>query len=199
MSKVVLKDVRISFPRLFKPEGFQGSDQNKKYSAQFILDADDPGHKKAIKELKDAINATGQAKWGKKWRGGEMSLKGLCLKAADPDLQGQTFVEDIELENDDGELPEYAENAYFVSASETKRPRVVDQKKEPLTEEDAVIYGGCYVTAIINLWAQDNSFGKRINANLLGVQFKKDGDPFGESESASDDDFDDDGFDDDEI
>jgi len=30
------------------------------------------------------------------------------------------------------------------------------------------------------LWAQNNQYGKRINAQLDGVQFVRDGDPFGD-------------------
>jgi hypothetical protein len=48
-----------------------------------------------------------------------------------------------------------------------------------LTEDDNVVYAGCYVNAIITLWVQNNSYGKRVNAQLDGVQFAKDGEPFG--------------------
>ncbi len=35
------------------------------------------------------------------------------------------------------------------------------------------------VHAVVRLWAQDNAFGKRINAQLQGVQFASDGEAFG--------------------
>ena len=47
------------------------------------------------------------------------------------------------------------------------------------------------MNASIELWAQDNSFGKRVNASLRGVQFLKDGDAFAGGGAASDDEFDD--------
>ncbi|MWN55950.1 ssDNA-binding protein, partial [Escherichia coli] len=50
---------------------------------------------------------------------------------------------------------------------------------------------GCYVNAVIDIWAQDNNFGKRINASLGGVQFLRDGDAFAGGGVASADDFDD--------
>jgi hypothetical protein len=34
---------------------------------------------------------------------------------------------------------------------------------------------------VISLWAQDNSWGKRINATLLGAQFHSDGEAFGDA------------------
>ncbi len=78
-----------------------------------------------------------------------------------------------------------------VKASTAKRPIVIGKDKSPLSEDDNVIYSGCYVNAIISLWAQNNGFGKRINASLEGVQFAKDGSPFGDGGSkASVDDFD---------
>lgn len=198
MAKIKLPDVRINFARIFKAEGFQGSEDNKKFNAQFILEADNPAHKKALKELRAAINEAGQEKWGAKWKGGKMAVKGYCLKSADPELQDGQFVTSIDVEDEDGEIPEYLIGSYQVSASETKRPTVVDRDKTPLTEEDAKIYDGCRVTAVISVWAQDNKFGKRLNANLLAVQFKNDDEPLGgtAAEKVSDDDFDDD-FDDD--
>ncbi|MNP74169.1 hypothetical protein D3C76_1710040 [compost metagenome] len=42
---------------------------------------------------------------------------------------------------------------------------------------------------IVDIWAQDNSYGKRINAQLQGIQFVKDGEAFsggGTSADASD-------------
>jgi hypothetical protein len=55
---------------------------------------------------------------------------------------------------------------------------IIDRDKSPLAEEDNRIYAGCYVNAIFSLWAQNNQYGKRINAQLDGVQFAKDGEPF---------------------
>ena len=52
-------------------------------------------------------------------------------------------------------------------------------------------YAGCYVNAVLEFWAQDNKFGKRVNATLMGVQFFRDGDAFSGGGAASDDDFDD--------
>jgi hypothetical protein len=67
----------------------------------------------------------------------------------------------------------------YVSAASKTRPLVLDSNKTPLTDEDGKPYGGCYVNASIEIWAQDNQFGKRINAQLRGIQFVKDGDAFG--------------------
>jgi len=79
----------------------------------------------------------------------------------------------------------------FVSARAKVRPTVFDQQRQELSEADGKPYSGCYVNASIELWAQDNSFGKRINAQLRGVQFLRDGDAFaGGSRPADADEFD---------
>jgi hypothetical protein len=67
----------------------------------------------------------------------------------------------------------------FISANNEVRPTVVDKTGAPLTERDGKVYAGCYVLAHIVLWAQDNKWGKRINANITGVQFVGEGDSFG--------------------
>lgn len=43
------------------------------------------------------------------------------------------------------------------------------------SEDDCEIYSGCFVNAKINLWAQKNTYGKRINCELIAIQFASDG------------------------
>ena len=67
----------------------------------------------------------------------------------------------------------------------------MDVDKTPLVAENGKPYSGCFVNASLELWAQDNNYGKRVNATLMGVQFYKDGDSFSGGGVASEDDFDD--------
>ena len=62
-------------------------------------------------------------------------------------------------------------------------------KPERLTPEQAVetFYGGCYVDMLIRPWGQDNKFGKRVNAALVAVQFKRAGERFGKGRLGADD------------
>ena len=80
---------------------------------------------------------------------------------------------------------------FFISAAaqESARPTVIDQFKAPLTERDGKIYAGCYVNVSIDLWTQDNKYGKRINAQLRGIQFFRDGDAFAAGRPADADEF----------
>jgi hypothetical protein len=87
------------------------------------------------------------------------------------------------------EIDGYGEEIKFISASCSKRPPVVGRDLTPLAEEDGILYAGCYVNVSFRLWAQDNQFGKRVNAQLRAVQFVRDGDAFGEKPVVAEEEF----------
>jgi hypothetical protein len=93
--------------------------------------------------------------------------------------------------NSSGEVYEGFEGTFHLNASNKVRPTVIDRNKAQLTQADGRPYGGCYVNMLVEIWAQDNNFGKRVNASLKGVQFVKDGDAFAGGTVASPDDFED--------
>lgn len=69
---------------------------------------------------------------------------------------------------------------FYLNGNNSTRPRIVDvYGKTVLRQEDCRIYSGCYVLAHVEIWAQDNQHGKRVNVSLKGVQFLRDGDAFG--------------------
>ena len=77
----------------------------------------------------------------------------------------------------------------YVSSRGQMKPTVINSDCTPLTAADGKPYSGCYVNAQVALWAQDNGYGKRINAQLRGVQFLRDGEAFGGGAVASADEF----------
>jgi len=161
--KIQLKNVRLSFPDLFKKGKPFGDAAEGAFGATFLIDRDDPELatiRSAIKELvKNEL------------KGAKLSPDKVCLRDGnDKDYKG-------------------FEGTFYLNARNKIRPTVVNRDRSPITEEDGIIYAGCYVNAIVDLWAMDNQFGKRINASLLGVQFFKDGEAFsgGISVSKSDD------------
>ena len=122
-------------------------------------------HAGVITEIQEMIEKASFLKFGKKGVG----LKGTALR------------DGIEKEEKDG----YGDDVMFLSASSKTRPQVVHRKASiPLVEEDGILYAGCYVNAHVGFWVQSNTWGKRVNANLLAVQFLRDGDPFGEKVNA---------------
>ena len=80
----------------------------------------------------------------------------------------------------DGDTKEYDGYAGmdYVTARNPVKPSAFDKNGDETEKADGLIYSGCYVQARIELWAQDNKYGRRINAKLLGVKFEKDGDAF---------------------
>jgi len=151
---------RLSFPSLFRTATF-GEQDTGKYEATFILDK--VKHSVQIEKIKADI-----AQLMKEELKGKIPTDKICLK-----------------DGDESGRPEF-EGAYTLKASTKKRPVVIDQDRAPLAEDDNVVYAGCYVNAIFSLWAQNNQYGKRINAQLDGVQFAKAGEPFGEGGIAVD-------------
>lgn len=169
--KVILTNVRLVFPAIFEAKSVAG--EEPAYSASLIMPPGHPG----IASINDAIEAVAREKWGAKAADNLRALRAkghVCLHNGD------------EKANYDG-----FEGNMYVSARSKTRPLVLDRDKSPLTASDGRPYGGCYVVGSLELWAQDNNFGKRVNAQLKGVQFYADGDAFSGGAPASPDDFDD--------
>ena len=145
--EINLVNVRISYPHLFEPKAFQNNG-NPKYSARFLLNKEE--HADLIKQIATKCRALAAE-----------SYKDKKLPAPD-----KLCIRDGDHSGKDEEV-----GYWTLNASESGRPVVVNSDLTPLVAEDDVIFPGCRVNAKISLWAQDNSYGRRINANLLGVQF----------------------------
>ena len=173
--KVKLNDVRLTFPALFEAKAFVGADGSPtkpKFSGTFLFAPDHP----AAAAVSKGMQTVAKEKWGEKAAAVYKQMKAgdkLALHdgAAKSDFAG------------------YEGNLY-VNASNALRPTVVDGNRSPLTIAEGKPYSGCYVNAIIELWAQDNQWGKRINASLMGVQFLRDGERLAGGAVAAEDDFD---------
>lgn len=170
--RLMLKNVRLAFPNLFEPTTV-GGEGDPRYSAVLLIPPDHP----QLPEIKAKMLAVATEKWRDKakavYAGIEKSDK-LALHDGDTKSQYDGFP---------GKL--------FVNAAsqQTSRPTVINGDRSPLTAKDGVVYAGCYVNASLDFWAQDNSYGKRINAQLRGVQFVRDGDAFAAGRPADSDEF----------
>ena len=156
--KTTIQNVRIAFPAIFEPK--VNDEGRATFSAAFIFAPTSP----VKAHLDKVIEEVGAEKWGPKW----------------PALKKQMAAGDnLLIHNGDAKasLDGYEGNL-FVNAYNAVRPTVVDRDTSPLVATDGKPYSGCYVIAILDVWAQDNKFGKKINAQLQGVQFYKDGDAF---------------------
>lgn len=170
--KIKLNAVRLSFPQLFEAKTVNGEGKPA-FSAAFLISPKDP----QIAMINTAITTVAAEKWGAK---ADAILK--TIRAAD-----KTCLHSGDLKaNYDG-----FEGMMYISARNPLKPSVVDTNRSPLVAEDGRPYAGCYVNAVLELWTQDNNYGKRVNATLMGVQFYKDGESFVGGGVADADDFDD--------
>jgi hypothetical protein len=167
---------RLAFANLFDPKPV--GDGGPRYSASILFDPNGPHHKAVL----EAVTACATAKWGAK---APAILKSMfatssgCLQNGDAKAQYAGF-----------------EGQMFVSAgqpAEKGPPDVRNQQGKRANPGDPTApYSGCYVEAKLDLWPQDNQYGKKINASIISVQFWKAGEAFGGGTRAtSDDEFED--------
>jgi hypothetical protein len=169
--KIKLNQVRLAFPNLFEAKAFNGEGKAT-FDATFLIDPKDP----QVEAINSAIDVVAKEKWGAK---ADAVVK--QLRATD-----KVAIHDGDLKANYAGFP----GMLYVSARSEVRPTVIDRDKSPLTSHDGRPYAGCYVNASVEIWAQDNGFGKRVNASLRGVQFVKDGDAFAGGAPADVDEFD---------
>jgi len=172
---IKLESARISYPHIYEPSAYEEGDPLK-FSAKFLLDPSNPNHAAKIKEIKLAAAELMREEFGPEFK--PAGLKGVCF------ANGNTKVDD------QGEVKEGYADMWVIGASEFVRPAVANRSGGPVVEgESQAPYGGSYVNATITLWTQNNKWGKRINANLRGVQFVKDGDAFGRAPISAEEEF----------
>jgi hypothetical protein len=152
---------RLAFAQHLFTAGTVGGEGKPAFSSTFIIPKDHP----VIAELKAAEEQVAKEKWGEK---APAILK--AIRAAD---KGVVHDGDSKAQYDG-----FEGNA-FISTRSEKRPNVYDTDGSQLTEADGKVYSGCYAHGMVEVWAQDNSYGKRINAQITGAMFSRDGDSFG--------------------
>ena len=172
--RMTITNVRLAFPAIFAPQAF--GEGEPAYSAKFIVDPKDP----QVQKIRDAIAAVAKEKWGEK----ASSILAL--------LTEQKKVAWVEgpYRNSNGDAYDGFEGKFTLSTrSASTRPSALNRDKTPVTQNDGVIYPGCYVDAAVEFYAQDNKWGRRINCGIRGVRFVGPGDSFGGGSAAASDDF----------
>lgn len=168
MPRLMLENVRLSYPKIFEPEQFNGTGPFA-WTASFLLDPKNPKHAAKIAEVDAAAQEAFKAKCGKgfetKWA--DLPWDDKCLRDGNkkPDSDGY-------------------EGMMYVAARATKgthaQPLVLTRNRVKVEQAGAegAPYGGCYVNAQIEIWGQYGTY-KGARATLLGVQFVREGDAFG--------------------
>jgi len=171
--EIILPESRISFEVLGKPESYQNKPENKpRWGATFLVPQ---GSAIAALVLK-TITEVAEAKWNKKAK--------LYLEDILADKKASCWVNGDKKEYD-GYQGMMALTAYRYA--DKGRPIVLDSDASPIYRTDNTlyegkggrIYSGCYVKCKVDIYAQDNSTGKGIRAELKVVQRLRNGDAFG--------------------
>jgi len=157
MSEIMIQNARLSFPALYVPSAYPGSEP--KYNAVFMLHKET--HAAVIKELAELDKKLADAKYGKT-------------------IPKKLF---HSLQDGDKEDREEYENHYILKAKNKRRPIIVDRDKSPLVEEDGRPMGGDYVNGRVRLYAWNNDTFHGILCELQVVQFVKEGERFGAGSS----------------
>lgn len=185
--QVLIKNVRLSFPRLFEAEpSVPGG--TPKFSAAFLIDPNSDTGKRNLSQIVSAIKEVCDEEWGKEEMYKTMKEGRVALTRGDDHVHQQT-----------GEPYDGYPGMMVVKASspQKRRPATVDRRRRPVTDEDQVFYGGCYVNAAITIYTVkgQEKGGNGVFASLEAVQFYADGEPFGagpvDPESVFDDEGDD--------
>ena len=159
----MLKNVRMSFVSVFKRANFNG--EEGKFECTFLINKETQADQ--IAKVQKAIE---DAKTNAKVK---VPADKICLK-----------------DGDDFEYDGYAGHM-ALKLSSNKRPTIIDRDKAPLIEDDGKCEAGDYANVVFDLWVQNNNYGKRVNGNLYGIQFVKEGERFGSGAVDVTDDFDD--------
>jgi hypothetical protein len=173
-TRVTIKDVRLSYPHIFRPQRYADGEGEPAFNCSFLIDKSTKIGKINIGLIENAIEAALDKKYGGK-NVPKIKADKMCLKDGDADDEG----------------PEETIGMMILSARNATKPVTLDLDKTEVVEADGVLYAGCYVDAIVGIWVQDNKYGKRINGSLEGVRFRRDGEAFGAARVTADD-FDDD-------
>jgi hypothetical protein len=169
----------IAFPALAEMQSI--GDGEPAYGAKFVIE---PGGANA-KALDAAMLQAAKDKWEKD---GEKIFNMLV------DDGKVCYLKKPYMNKKKGEPYEGFEGKHQLSTRNAKlQPTVLDKYGKAVTDKkdiERLIYSGSGNHISIEIWAQDNSFGRRINASLRGVMFAADGKRFGGgATSASADEF----------
>lgn len=185
MGRIVLKDVRLAFPDLWKPgEPMPNSASGPKFGGQFIFAPDS----EAAKLCQQALLGVATEKWGQNAQAvlQDLGKDKKFLRRGDSNLAK------------DGTVRAGFAGMLYASAKNKQQPAIIARNfinGQPvfLTEHGQgmqnnrviegqvfkVPYGGCYVNATIDVYAMDKpGQGKSVNASIVGVQFLRDGEAF---------------------
>lgn len=175
----MLKNVVLAFPALAEPQSL--GDGEPAYGAKFPI--------KPNSEQQKAIEAAILAEAKEQWKDKAASI--LELLTEDGKL---CFTKKVYKSKKTGEPYQGFDGTHYLSARNAKtQPTVFNEYGDELktkSDIEAKAFSGALVNASVEIWAQDNKWGRRINCSLRGVMLTGQGENFGGGSSpASADEF----------
>lgn len=162
-TKVIIKNVRLSYLHAFEPKGINGDDP--KYSASLIIPKTATA---TIQEIRAAIEAAAQAGTAK--FGGKVP----------PNLKLPLRDGDIDREDD-----EAYKNSFFINANSNTAPGLIYKNGLPITDPTD-LYSGCYAHVSVTFYAFNSNGNKGVACGLNHIMKTGDGEPLGGSGKATD-------------
>ena len=172
-NNIWIKRGRLSFPDIVKPKTRKHDDgsTSQVYGANILMEPS----QEEVAEIKQLAAQVAQQKWPDKHEAvmamitGEKKLR--CYGPGEEKVSQSTF------KPYDG-----YEGAFFITGVNAAIPQLIGTDGQPLPPTanlNQLFNGGNYVSAIYNMWAQDNTHGKAIRAKLVALQFLEKGESFG--------------------
>lgn len=182
MSRLVIKNVRLSYANIWEPKSMQGDpDGKKRYSASLIISKDDTKTIKAIQKAIEEAKTEGKSKLANKNGAIPKNIK-LPLRDGDEDRP---------------EDEAYAGCMFLnANASADHAPKIVDRSVEPILDR-VEVYSGCYANVSVTFFAFNTQGNVGIGCGLGNIQKVRDGEHL-TGERSAEEDFEDLGGDDDD-
>ena len=178
-TRIMLKNVVLAFPALAEPQSF--GEGEPAYGAKFPI--------KPNSEQQKAIEAAILAEAKEQWKDKADSV--LAMLNEDGKV---AFTKKVYRSKKTGEPYQGFDGQHYLSTRNSKtQPSVYNEYGDQITAKgdiEAKAFSGAVVNASVEVWAQDNKWGRRINCSLRGVMLTGEGENFGGGSSpASADEF----------
>jgi hypothetical protein len=179
-TQIRIKDVLLGFPAIAEPEGY--ADGEPAYGAKFPIKPNSENHK----AIEAAMLQVAKEEWKDK---GESVLASLVEDGK------VAFLKKVYKSKKTGEPYAGFDGMHYLSARSTlTQPTVYNQYGDDVVGKADIerqAFSGAVVTASLEIWAQDNKYGRRINCVLRGIMLTGEGQNYsgGGSSPASADEF----------
>jgi uncharacterized glyoxalase superfamily protein PhnB len=169
MGKILLKNVMLGFPALAEPQSFGEGDPA--YGAKLPIDPSSEN----LKLIEAEIKAVATEQWKDKADAILDMLRDdnkMCLVRKE--YRSKTTQE----------VYEGFQNSFMLSTRNPKtQPSVFDEYGNQLEKKSDIerkAFSGAIAAGVsVEIWAQDNKWGKRVNCTLLGVMLSGEGNSIG--------------------